>query len=449
MSKSEQFVCTECGFKSPKWMGRCTSCREWDTFKKVANVDSKSTSSKVVEAEIHKAVKVNKTSKKKRLSSRFSEFDRVLGGGIVKGAVMLMGGEPGIGKTTMLLQLVSNISSQKKRGIYVTAEESLEQISIHIKRLGLSDNFEIICDNDVDAIIKALSNEKADIVVIDSIQTIKTEDLGGIPGGVGQVRECASRIINHAKKHGTSIFLVSHITKKGEVAGPKILEHVVDSVFYIEGDSQSNVRLLRSVKNRFGSTREIGVFEMSNEGFSDATDPSKIFLLSKGDRVGVCKGVMYEGRRAILVEIQALTSKATFSVPQRVVSGMKKSKIQMLCAVLSKYTKADLSQRDVYVNVANGMKIDNDADIDLVAAIAILSSYFNKRTSSDMVAIGEVSLTGQIYTSPGIKDKFKATRQLGYKKIVIPTEGKKSILRGGRRYCQGISSINEIKKILE
>ncbi|MFC1780228.1 DNA repair protein RadA [Patescibacteria group bacterium] len=440
MSK-ELYACIECGFETPKWMGKCTSCGNWGSLKRVENTND-SKKSKAKKAKLRK-ISSFKSNSKARVSTLFQEFDRVLGGGFVEGEVILVGGEPGVGKTSILLQLLNNIHVSKRECIYISAEESQEQLSIHANRLGVSDKLGVICDDDIDSIIATLTGKKLSLVILDSIQTVRTSDLKGLPGGVGQVKESTSRIVEYAKKNGVAVILVGHITKGGELAGPKVIEHIVDAVFYLEGSSDSSVRILRGVKNRFGSTREIGVFKFEKGRFSDANNPSEMFILSSSPRVGICKGVVFEGRRAILVEVQALTSPSTFSIPQRVVSGVRKSKVQMLCAVLSKYTKANFLDKDVYINIANGLKI-NDSSLDLSICIALLSSYFDKTVSPSKVAIGEVSLTGQVYSTGSIQDKVKALSRLGYKDVLLPKGAQKGVKRSSKTGF--IDSISELIK---
>lgn len=424
-------------------MGKCTRCGSWGSFKKIVVEDTKGRSSKKKSMSIKK-VRPKKPRVYSRIKTKFGEFDRVLGGGIVKGEVILLGGEPGVGKTTLLLQVLSKINSSKFKCVYVSSEESFEQISLHAARLGLKDDIDVICGDDIDSILSTLIKKNYSLVILDSIQTVKTDDLKGLPGGVGQVKECASRVVEFAKRKGVSVFLIGHITKGGDLAGPKVLEHIVDAVFYLEGDSGSNVRLLRGLKNRFGSTREIGVFNFNNKGFGDVKDPSEIFIRSKDARVGICKGVIFEGNRALLVEVQALISETSFSLPQRIVSGIKKAKVQMLCALLSKYSGVNLLDKDVYVNLANGIKVE-DSSLDLSICIALLSSYLNKKVSPLRVALGEVSLTGQIHTSSLFIDKTKALKRLGYKEVVIPKEAL-NLVSG--KHFKPVDSVASLKNFL-
>jgi len=407
-------------------MGKCTNCGKWETLKLVPETDQNNARNrnKAKKIKVSHITSKGETVRLDRLSTGFQEFDRVLGGGLVKGAVLLIGGHPGVGKTTLLLQILSKIKNCKS--VYVSGEESSEQLSIHAKRLKILQDIPAISSNNIDSIIATIDDLKPLVVVIDSIQTVETSDLNSIAGGVGQVKECTSRLIHYAKSTGTIIFLVGHITKGGDIAGPKVIEHLVDGVFYIEGDSSTKIRLVRSMKNRFGSTREVGVFEFGAQGYDDAKNPSEIFVLTRKPQVGVCKGVIFEGRRALIVEVQALVTDCVFSVPQRVVSGLKKVKVQMISALLTKHTKANLLDKDIYVNVANGLKID-DSSIDLSIAIAVFSSFSNKKVTEDKVAIGELSLTGEVHPGSSIIEKVKTLKDLGYKELILAKKIKDSL----------------------
>jgi len=439
--KNEMYACIECGFETPKWMGKCIRCGKWGSLKLVQQDNDKNISS--AKGKKSKILKFNpeKLIKLERSRTGFKEFDRVLGGGFVDGEVILIGGEPGIGKTTFLLQVINNLINKNNKCVYISAEETLEQIGVHSKRLGIHSKFDFISDDNVDTVINSLVDKKYKLVIVDSIQTVKSEDIKGLTGGVGQVKVCTEKLVDFAKRYNTSIILVGHITKGGDLAGPKVIEHLVDAVFYLEGEASSNIRIIRSFKNRFGSTRDIGVFTFEKDGFIDAENPAEIFIRSKKPRMGICKGVVFEGRRAILIEIQALITNSIFSVPQRVVSGILKSKIQMLCAVLTKYTRANFLNKDVYINIANGLK-SNDSSLDLALCIALLSSYFNKKINPLEVAIGEVSLTGQIYSTDLIFEKVKSLKSLGYVRIALPLEALKVV--ENNKYAMFFDSVNDL-----
>ncbi len=440
------YACIECGYETSKWMGKCIRCGEWGTLKEIEVNDRLSrderlknqiTSKKII------SISTGDKSSLQRLNTGFDELDRVLGGGLVKGEVVILGGEPGIGKTTLLMQVLNNVEKQKKRGIYVSAEESLEQISTHADRLKLDKNIEVICSNDIDSTIGCIKDKDLDLVIIDSIQTIRTEDMKGLSGGVGQVKECTSRIVDYAKTKGVPVILVGHITKEGDIAGPKVIEHLVDAVLYIEGDASTEVKVIKSLKNRFGSTREIGVFNFSVNGFSDASSTSEIFLQSHEPRVGVCKGIIFEGHREILTEVQALTVKNIFNIPQRVVKGISKAKVKMICALLTKYTRANLQERDVYMNIANNLKVE-DNSLDLSVAISLLSSYFNKQVKPSRIAIGEISLTGKIYSTYLIKEKITSVRNLGYDEVLVPLQSRTKLGKGDSK---GLIFVDDISKL--
>jgi DNA repair protein RadA/Sms len=420
-------------------------CQSWNTLKEVKISKDKLEPSKVRKAEI-KSLKKYTTKGKNRAKSGFDEVDRVLGGGIVPGEVILIAGEPGIGKTSLLLQILNNVSKESFKGIYISAEESVDQISLHAKRLGINKKLKIICDDDIDAIIKTLESEKIALLILDSIQTVKTTDLRGIAGGIGQVKECASRIADFSKRNNIASIVVSHITKGGDIAGPKILQHLVDAVLYLEGEKHSKIRLLRAFKNRYGSTNELGVLDFDSKGFSDAKNPSERFIQSSKNQLGICKGIIFEGQRPILVEVQALVSNSVFSMPQRIAVGVTRSKIQMLSAVLSKYTKINLNSKDIYVNIANGLRIDDTA-FDLPIAIAILSSAMNIQISADLIAIGEISLTGGIHPGLHLEEKTRALKRLGYKDIFISKNN--NLQKGSRLQFHQVFNVNEVSKMLK
>lgn len=418
----EKYSCIECGFETPKWMGRCTKCGKWDTLKLVKE-ESSSKGSKRKEniVSISKVSSSNPKDDKPRIKSGFSELDRVLGGGFVNGQVLLVGGDPGIGKTTLLLQLLDRLQDQRQKVIYASGEESSEQLSVHATRLDLDNEISVISTGNIDSVLATVGKKKLNVLVVDSIHTFHTKDLNSVTGGVGQVKECTSRLVDYAKQKGVIVIIVGHITKGGDIAGPKTVEHLVDSVLYLEGDSASKIRLVRSVKNRFGSTREVGVFFLGKRGFEDSKNPTEAFILSQKKQAGVCKGLIFEGRRGLLVEIQTLVTDCIFSAPQRVVSGLKKVKAQMICAMLTKHTKANFLNKDVYINTANGISAD-DSSLDLAISVALLSSYFEVKIDPKKVAIGELSLTGEVHTGENIVEKVSLLQKLGYKKLLLPSK---------------------------
>jgi len=416
MSKTS-FKCSKCGYETFKWMGKCPNCGAFASFKEQEEVQEKKE---------FKSLKINKIKfekqgdSQKRISSGFTELDLVLGTGFIRGEVILLGGQPGIGKTTILLQVINNLLQNNINSVYISAEESQDQIGIHCQRLGLRNEIPFISSDNVDEIVSTLNKIKPAFVVVDSIQTINTQESNGFIGGVGQVKACAEKLIDFAKKTGTIIIIIGHINKDGDIAGPKVLEHLVDTVLYLEGEKTGYFRIIRCIKNRFGSTRETAIFNFDAKGFKDALNPSMMFLSTQDSTQGVARGVIIEGNRSIAVEIQALTSPNIFSVPQRIVRGVSKTKVQMLCAVLGKFLKLRFNQRDVYVNIASGLKTD-DPSLDLPICIALLSSYLEKDIKNLPVAIGEVGLTGVVSGTFIDKQKVENLNRLGLNKFILPS----------------------------
>ncbi len=413
MSKSSKiYVCNNCSYESAKWLGQCPSCKDWNTFDETDPIISFSsmTSSKLT---IKKLKDVSDNEAKLRHSTGFSEFDRVLGGGMVPSGVILISGEPGIGKSTLLMQVISYM----KNALYVSAEESIQQVALRGKRLklGSMDDLQILSGYEVNGIIEKIKEVKPSIVVVDSIQTVYADEVRGLPGGVAQIKAVSSKLIKFAKEAGIILFLVGQVTKEGSVAGPKLLEHLVDVVLELQGDQKLDFRILRCLKNRFGPTNEIGIFEMVESGLQEVTNPSIYFLdKEKGvERVGVCPAVIQEGIRLMLVEMQSLTSRTLFALPKRVAEGFSRTKLEVLTAVLAKFTKYNLQDQDVYINIAGGLR-SADSMLDLPIVLAIISSYANKPLPHDLVAFGEVSLTGQIRISKRAEQMEKECKRLGY-----------------------------------
>jgi DNA repair protein RadA/Sms len=415
------FVCANCGEEYIKWQGKCDSCSEWGTLKEFKTSTNKNNkhfnkASHLVQAVTLEDVKISGF---RRVSTQISEFDRVLGGyqkddsvgGIVPGSVILLGGDPGIGKSTLLLQVASNLSNV----LYVSGEESVEQIKMRFDRLGLkSKSLKLLAETDLGSIQSVIDKEKPDLVVVDSIQTIYSSDFPSTPGSIVQVRECAMRLQNIAKSSQTSVILVGHVTKDGSVAGPKILEHLVDVVLYLEGDNLQNTRILRGVKNRFGATDEIGIFEMNESGLSGIENPSKLFLEGMLKKVpGSVVTAAVEGTRALLVEVQALTTKSNFGFPQRRSTGFDLNRLQLIIAVLQKRTGIDLSDQDVFVNIAGGFKIKETA-IDLAVAIAIASSVKGMPVNPKACIFGELGLSGEIRSVVFAKKRIAESDRMGY-----------------------------------
>lgn len=414
-----KFVCQQCGYATSGWLGKCPNCNSWGSLVEqiVESTSSKSRTKATTSSKPQTLTQV-KSLFNKRLLTKSQEFDRVLGGGIVPGSVILIAGEPGIGKSTLLLNLANSIS-QTGTVLYVSGEESAQQIKLRAERFGIqSKNILLSPETNVDAIISQINEIKPDLVIIDSIQTLTTEDLTGVAGSVGQVRESASRLADTVKSLNIPLFLIGHVTKEGTIAGPRVLEHLVDVVLYLEGERFHNLRILRGVKNRFGATDEVGIFSMEEKGLLDITNPGLIFLSDNKKAVpGSVVVVAAEGSRPMLVEVQALVSPSNLVNPRRVANGIDFNRLQMLVAIIVKHLRLPLNNFDVYVNVASGFKIREPAS-DLGVCLAIISSFKNKAITKNSVAIGEVGLLGEIRKVPSQEKRAKEARQLGYKSIL-------------------------------
>ncbi|HNZ41604.1 MAG TPA: DNA repair protein RadA [Clostridia bacterium] len=422
---SHYFVCTSCGYETVKWMGKCPSCQEWNTFEEVSEVKSSKTD-KVREIELDTVFDID-YNESSRISSGIEEMDRVLGSGIVSGSVILVGGDPGIGKSTILLQLCQHVQTDKDI-LYISAEESISQLGLRAKRIGLKrSNVKLASETDTDVICKAIIDTKPAVAVVDSIQTVYSDRIPSIAGSVNQIKNSALMLVNAAKRSGTSLFIVGHVTKEGNIAGPKLLEHMVDTVLYFEGESGSSFRILRSVKNRFGSTNEIGVFEMSNTGLTQVTNPSAFMLEGRNmNAPGTVVLPLLEGSRTLMVEIQALVCPTNFSMPRRMASGIDQYRINMLMAVMEKNTGMRLYNYDAYINVAGGIKVNETAS-DLAVIVAIASSYKGKKAYEQCVVIGEVGLTGEIRSVNGMDKRINEAVKMGYTKAIIPKVNVKAV----------------------
>lgn len=423
MAKDKQvFFCKECGFESAKWLGQCPGCRSWNTFveEKISVGDRKHSSVRKEAEEPTSILKVT-TADESRIKTHIGELDRVLGGGIVKGSLVLVGGDPGIGKSTILLQMCRNLVANDTGVLYVSGEESKSQIKMRAERLGeLDKDMLLLCDNDIDNIINGVRKTKPEVVVIDSIQTMLVEEVGSAPGTVTQVREVTARLMQLAKQEDIAIFIVGHVTKEGTVAGPRTLEHMVDCVIYFEGDRNNGFRVLRGVKNRFGSTNEIGVFTMTDKGLSEVDNPSMLML--NGRPQGVSGSVVVssmEGTRSILVELQALVCQTNFNMPRRTSVGVDFNRVNLIMAVMEKRAGMNLWNYDAYVSIAGGMKI-NDPAIDLGIACAIASSMNNKPIGDDVMIIGEIGLAGEIRGVTNVLQRVKEAAKMGFKTCIIP-----------------------------
>lgn len=422
------FFCSECGNESSKWTGKCLACGAWNTMveQKVSKQSPKETFIGSSEGSKPKKLSEIEIIDDERTSTGIAEFDRVLGGGVVKGSLILVGGDPGIGKSTLLLQMCQTLKTNSTI-LYTSGEESQKQIKIRAERLNVTNpNLLFLSETNMNEIENSISNVKPDYLIIDSVQTIYCPEIDSAPGSVTQIREVTLNLMRIAKKNNITIFLVGHVTKEGAIAGPKILEHMVDCVLYFEGESHHFHRILRGVKNRFGSTNEIGVFEMCNTGLSEVKNPSKMLLSEMPSNVsGTTVTCTLEGTRPILAEIQALTTKTNYPAPKRTASGIDYNKMALIIAVLEKHAKLRLSTQDIYVNVAGGMRLYEPA-IDLSIAIAIASSCMDFVIPTDIVAIGEIGLTGEIRSVTAMDKRITEAEKLGFKKIIIPAGNIKS-----------------------
>ena len=417
------YVCRECGYDAPKWLGKCPSCGAWNTFdelvvaKKGSSVAAAVTSSAVPKAKPQR-VRDIETGTTKRIDVGQSEVNRVLGGGLVPGSVILVGGEPGIGKSTLALQLA--LADNGLRTLYVSGEESAEQIKMRAERLGIhNEECVIYTETLLENIVAQCEAMRPDMVVIDSIQTIYTDLVDASAGSVSQIRECASTLLKYAKGSGTPIFIIGHITKEGTIAGPKVLEHIVDVVLQFEGDGNNTYRILRGIKNRFGATFEIGVFEMLEKGLRSVENPSEVLLSHYDEPLsGVAVAATVDGIRPYLLEVQALVGTATYGTPQRNATGYDSRRMNMLLAILEKRVGLKMFQKDVFLNFAGGFKV-SDTGLDLAVVAAVLSSYFDRPINEGIALAGEIGLSGEVRPAPRTEQRISEAARLGFKKIIV------------------------------
>ncbi|MDO4975990.1 MAG: DNA repair protein RadA [Eubacteriales bacterium] len=447
------FFCKECGYEASKWMGQCPGCRQWNTLVEEKVSASKKEKNGVSGLPSSKMTSIFQISMEEedRISSGMPELDRVLGGGIVKGSLTLVGGDPGIGKSTLLLQVCRNLGNQGKTILYVSGEESLKQIKMRAQRLG---DFEkeifLYCETDINAAVALIREKKPDMVVVDSVQTMYSDDISSAAGSVSQVREVTSLLMQIAKVEGIAIFLVGHVTKEGVVAGPRTLEHMVDTVLYFEGERSAVYRVIRGVKNRFGSTNEIGVFEMKEEGLVEVTNPSQIMLDGRPiDEAGSAVVCSMEGTRPLLIEIQALVSPTSFNMPRRTTVGIDFNRVNLLLAVLEKKAGLQLGGCDAYVNLAGGMKLGEPA-IDLGIVSAVISSYRNLPIPSGTIIFGEVGLTGEVRGVSFVEQRLQEAIKMGFNRCILPKTNLDSIRRsmGDKIELCGVTNIREVLQIL-
>ncbi len=442
MAASKQktiYVCSECGYESPKWYGKCPDCGEWNTLmEEVRSAEPASSKRAPVTASQMQTVKLASiqdvdTSEEERYHTGLAELDRVLGGGLVKGSLVLLGGDPGIGKSTMLLQICQYLG-QVHSILYISGEESVRQIKLRADRLGVDcANLYVVSETDIDVITATMEQYHPDIVMIDSIQTMNLHQLSSSPGSVSQVRECTSRLLSVAKSLDIPTILVGHVNKDGAIAGPKVLEHIVDAVLHFEGDRQMAYRILRAVKNRYGSTNEIGVFEMQDTGLREVENPSMMLLEGRPTHVsGTCVACVMEGTRPILAEVQALVTKTNFAAPRRVATGFDFNRMALLVAVLEKRLGYYFGTSDVYINVIGGLRIDEPA-ADLSVALSLVSGLKNKAIDDGVIAFGELGLAGEIRSVSSAELRIAEAAKLGFTKCIVPKQSLKSI-RNLNRY---------------
>ena len=442
------FYCQSCGYESSKWMGQCPGCREWNTFveEKINTKTTVSSSLSRTGREVEKPLMLSEIAlnDEERMSTHMDELNRVLGGGIVPGSLILVGGDPGIGKSTLLLQVCRNIANDGRKVLYISGEESLRQIKLRANRIGeFGENLLLLCETDLAVIETTIRNISPDITIIDSIQTVYSGDVTSAPGSVSQVREATNVFLQLAKGMGNSIFIVGHVTKEGTVAGPRVLEHMVDTVLYFEGDRHASYRIWRGVKNRFGSTNEIGVFEMRDKGLIEVHNPSEFMLSGKPEGAsGSIVSCSMEGTRPILLEIQALVSRTSFGFPRRQAIGTDFNRVNLLMAVLEKRVGLQMSDCDAYVNLAGGMRITEPA-IDLGIAMAVTSSFKNRPIDDKMAAFGEIGLSGEVRGISMIEQRINEAVKLGFTTCVVPKVCLKQIKNADGVKIIGVSSVQD------
>lgn len=448
------FFCKECGYESSKWQGQCPGCKAWDSFVEEPVVRT-STGKAVARKEIREPSRLSEVqfSEETRIVSGIEELDRVLGGGIVVGSLVLVGGDPGIGKSTLLLQMCHRLVQQSRKVLYVSGEESEKQIKMRAERLGVfQSDLLVMSETDLDIVAETITRVVPDVVIIDSIQTMYREEIGSAPGSVGQVRETTSTLLRLAKGMSVSIFIVGHVTKEGVVAGPRVLEHMVDTVLYFEGEGGASYRFLRGVKNRFGSTNEVGVFEMRGSGLVEVSNPSEFMLQGKPeDAPGSVVACSMEGTRPILVEVQGLVCQTNFNYPKRTAAGIDFNRVNLLLAVLEKRLGVRMNDMDAYINVAGGMRL-NEPAVDMGIVLAILSSYRNQVIDGRTICFGEIGLVGEVRAVSMAEARVQEAAKLGFERCILPEVNRRQLdleqldLKGLK--LVGISNVYELLEIL-
>jgi DNA repair protein RadA/Sms len=454
MAKAKtHFVCQSCGYQAPKWLGRCPGCQGWNTFVEERVIEEKAPERDLLGFEAE-AVPMPMTEivreERERLQIGIGEFDRVLGGGIVFGSVILVGGDPGIGKSTLLLQVMNRLASKERKVLYISGEESLQQTKMRADRLGVSsDQLYVVSETSLEKILHDIQTIRPSTVVVDSIQTIYCSDLPSTPGSISQVREASSRLLYLAKHLSIPIFLIGHVTKEGFIAGPKVLEHMVDTVLYIEGEANYSFRILRAVKNRFGSTNEIGVFEMKDSGLVEVLSPSEFFL---SGRIQPTSGSVVmpsiEGSRPILIELQALVVSTNLGIPRRMAQGVDPNRVSLLVAVMEKRLGIHLFSHDIFLNIAGGMRVEEPgADLGVIASIA--SSYKDKLIDPDVVVFGEVGLGGEVRGVSQSEVRVKESARLGFKRCLLPKQNQEKMKKEAKGIeLIGVSTVQEAMGVL-
>ena len=449
-AKKSIYFCQNCGHEESKWLGQCPMCREWNTFVEEKVTVSKGTAAKntVREAEVVTLSSVS-TDQEDRMQTEIEELDRVLGGGVVPGSLVLVGGDPGIGKSTLLLQVCKRLSDQGRKVLYISGEESLKQIKLRANRMGtFSDHLLLLCETNLETIRQVIEREHPAVAVIDSIQTMYSEEVTAAPGSVSQVREATNTLMQIAKGLNITIFIVGHVTKEGTVAGPRVLEHMVDTVLYFEGDRHASYRILRGVKNRFGSTNEIGVFEMRETGLEEVPNPSEYMLNGRPeDASGSVVACSMEGTRPILMEIQALVCRSNFGMPRRTAAGTDYNRVNLLMAVLEKRVGLPLSNYDAYINIAGGIRM-NEPAIDLGIVMAIVSSYKNQSISPGTIVFGEVGLSGEVRAVSMPEQRVAEARKLGFKTCIMPQVSKDMLKNIEGIEVIGVKSVNQAMNLI-
>lgn len=447
--KKSVFFCQNCGHEENKWLGQCPMCKEWNTFVEEPVSFSKSASAKQIKDAEVVALKHVETDQEERIKTKIEELDRVLGGGIVPGSLLLVGGDPGIGKSTLLLQVCQRLCEDKHQVLYISGEESLKQIKLRANRMGeFTEDLLLLCETNLEIVKNVIQKRKPEVVIIDSIQTMYSEEVASAPGSVSQVRESTNVFMQLAKGLGISIFIVGHVTKEGTVAGPRVLEHMVDTVLYFEGDRHASYRILRGVKNRFGSTNEIGVFEMRQNGLEEVENPSEFMLNGKPENAsGSVVACSMEGTRPILIEIQALVCSSNFGMPRRTAAGTDYNRVNLLMAVLEKRVGIHLSNYDAYVNIAGGIKM-NEPAVDLGIVMAIVSSYKNQPIDEKTIVFGEVGLSGEVRAVNMPEQRVAEAKKLGFTTCIMPEVSRDVVKNIKGIKIIGVKTINEALQVL-